>query len=147
MTLTASNRFMNWTGVTFAPDGGTLVPITEVQDIDSNPDVQIVGASGDADVYESAKALARIDPKFVIRTQNLQAVAVLPPGTRGTLTFTHNDFMNGALAGAMTRVVDNCIIGNNPIRGAHRQVGEGTINVETYAPDGVTSPISITFAV
>jgi hypothetical protein len=144
--MAASGRFMNWDGVGFTPTSGTLTPINEVQNVTVDLRATLRGASGDADLFPSAKALEYMDPRVTVETEDLKVVNTLTPGTRGTFHATHNDFINGAGSGAMTYTISNCVIGSGPRSGAHRNVGRGTIEIETMAPDGVTSPIAVSYA-
>jgi hypothetical protein len=145
--MPASGRFMNWTGVSFTPAGtGLAIPINEVTNVQTNDRVTLRGASGDADTAPSAKTLEYMDPQITITTEALALIATIPPGARGTLTYTHNDFYNGSGTGAMIHVVSNAIRSDAPHGGAHRATGSSTLTFETFAPDGVSSPIAYTFA-
>lgn len=146
MTLVASGRFMNWSSVAFTPDGGVAIPIKEVQDVQIDPRITFRGASGDGDMTPSAKTVEYVDPRITVRTEDLKTINTIGWGAAGTLTATHNDFMNKAGTGAMTYTITGCIAAPAARGGAHRQTGTGTIEFETYSSDGVTSPISVSYA-
>lgn len=144
--MPASKRFLNWSGVTFTPAGGTAIVINEVQSMNINDRVTLTGESGDADAMPSAKTLTYLDPQVTIRAQDIGALESLIPGVRGTLTGILNDFYNGEGTGARTYTISNCVVGSNTTDDTHRQAAVGTKVLETYSPDGRTSPIAVAVA-
>jgi hypothetical protein len=59
---------------------------------------------------------------------------------------THNDANNGAGTGAITYTLTNAVIASNPIHGAHRQFGLGTLTITAFSTDGATNPLAISMA-
>jgi hypothetical protein len=144
--MPGSGRFMNWDGVAFTPSGGVAQPITEVQNVTIDLRPTLRGASGDADLMPTAKALEYLDPRATVESEDIKSINSIPPGRRGTLVATHNDFINGSGSGAMTYTINNCVVGGGGRSGAHRQVGRGTLEFETFSSDGTTSPVAVSYA-
>lgn len=145
--MVASGRFMNWSAVAFTPSStSTAIPITEVTDVEIDPRLTFRGASGDGDIIPSAKTLEYMDPKVTITTEDLKAMNTIGFGVKGTLVATMNDFYNGEGTGAWTITIANCIAGAGKRGGKHRNPGSGTMEFETFSPDGRTSPISHAYA-
>ena len=144
--MSATKRFMNWTGVTFTPSGGSATTITGVTSVAIDPGGHILKFSGDGDRYSTTVVNDFNDPVVTLHSADLGAIRANPPGTAGTLTATHNDARNGAGTGAITYTLSNAVIANSPIQGSHRQFGQGTLTITAFSSDGVTNPLSTTIA-
>src|SRR3954463_7074662 len=99
--MTASKRFLNWTGVTFTPMNGTPTPITGVTSIQIDSGGSLVKFSGDGDRYSTTVVNDFNDPTITVQSADLAAVRAFPTGTVGTFTATHNDARNGSGTGAV----------------------------------------------
>lgn len=141
-----ANRFVNFSGVTFTPSGGSAVVITEVQNIGYDPKAKLIQASGDADLYDTAVALVSIAPEITIESQNLIALQSLVPGTHGTLTYILHDFYNGTGTGAITRTITGCVVGSPTQDSKHRQAATGRLVLQAFSADGITSPVAESIA-
>lgn len=146
MAVTATNRFMNWTGVTFTPLNGTPTLIKGVTSIHIESGGSLVKFSGDGDRYSTTVVNDFNDPTITIQTADLASVSSFPVGTVGTFTATLNDARNGSGTGAMVYTLTNAIIASNPVQGKHRQFGLGVLTMTAYSSDGVTNPLSISIA-
>jgi hypothetical protein len=144
--MAASKRFMNWTGVTFTPLNGTTTTITGVTSVQFDSGGSLVKFAGDGDRYNTTVINDFHDPVVTIHTADLATVLSFPVGTVGTFSATHNDAKNGAGSGAITYTLTNAVVASNPIHGAHRQFGQGTLTLTACSLDGVTNPLSISTA-
>jgi hypothetical protein len=140
--MPATNRFMNWTGVTFTPLNGTLTPITGVTSIQIDSGGSLLKFSGDGDRFSTTVVNDFNDPTVTVHSADLAAVRAFPVGTVGTFTAPHNDAKNGTGSGAVTYILTNAVVASNPIHGSHRQFGQGVLTLTSYALDGVTDPLS-----
>lgn len=141
--MPATNRFMNWTGVTFTPLNGAPTAIHGVTSIQIDSGGSLLKFSGDGDRYSTTVVNDFNDPSVTIHSADLAAVRAFPVGTVGTFTATHNDAKNGTGTGAMTYILTNAVVASNPVQGAHRQFGQGVLTLNAYSVDGVTNPLSI----
>lgn len=144
--MSSTKRFMNWTGVTFTPAGGSATPITGVSSVTIDTGGSLLKFSGDGDRYSTTVVNDYNDPVVTVHAADLAAVRAYPVGTVGTFTATHNDARNGAGTGAITYTLTNAVIANTPIHGAHRQFGQGTLTIAAFSTDGVTNPLATSVA-
>src|SRR5690348_12006221 len=140
--MSATRRFMNWTGVTFTPANSTPVSITGVTSIEIDSGGSLQKFSGDGDRYSTTVVNDFNDPTVTVHSADLAAVQSFPVGTVGIFTATHNDAKNGTGAGAVTYILNNAVVASNPIHGAHRQFGQGVLTLTSYSVDGLTNPLS-----
>lgn len=147
MALTASKRFMNWSGVTFTPAGtNTATTFTGVTSVAINAGGSLAKFSGDGDRWMTTVVNDMNDPTITVQSADLGAIRANPAGTFGTFVATHNDARNLTLTGAITYTVVNAVVQAPDIQGAHRQYGQGTLVLGAYSPDGQTSPLALTVA-
>ena len=144
--MPASKRFMNWSAVAFTPNGGTATPITGVTSVAIDSGGSLIKFSGDGDRYPTTVVNDHNEPVVTVQAADLAAVRANPAGTVGTFSATHNDARNGAGTGAITYTLANAVVATNPVQGAHRQFGHGTLTITAYSSDGVTNPLSTTIA-
>jgi hypothetical protein len=144
--MPATKRHMNWTGVTFTPQGGSATAITGVTSIAIDSGGSLVKFSGDGDRYNTTVINDHNEPEVTVHSADLAAVRANPVGTVGTFTATLNDARNGTGTGAITYTVANSVVSTNSIQGAHRQFGQGVLTLTAFSTDGVTNPISATIA-
>ncbi len=144
--MSATKRFMNWTGVTFTPLNGSPTPITGVTSIQIDSAGSLQKFSGDGDRYSTTVVNDFSDPTVTVHSADLAAVQSFPVGTVGTFTATHNDAKNGAGTGAVTYTLANAVVASCQVHGAHRQFGHGSVTFAAFSTDGVTNPLSTSFA-
>lgn len=144
--MTATHRYMNWTGVSFTPLNGSPTPLSGVTSIQIDSGGTLLKFSGDGDRYSTTVVNDFNDPTITIQTADLAAVRSFPVGTVGTFTATHNDAKNGAATGAMTYILNNAVVVSNPVHGTHRQFGQGVLTLTAFSIDGVTNPLSTSVA-
>jgi hypothetical protein len=144
--MAASKRFMNWTGVSFTPQGGSPTGITGVTSIQIDTGGTLLKFAGDGDRYNTTVVNDFNEPTVTVRSADLAAVRAFPVGTQGTFTATHNDARNGTGSGSVTYTLSNAVIASNPIQGSHRHFGQGTLTLTAYSLDGVTNPLATSTA-
>jgi hypothetical protein len=144
--MSATKRFMNWTGVSFTPSNGTPTSITGVSSISIDTGGSLARFSGDGDRFNTTVVNDFNEPLITIQAADLAAINANPVGTVGTFVATHNDAKNGTGTGAITYTLSNAVIASNPIHGAHRQFGLGTLTITAFSTDGATNPLSISIA-
>jgi hypothetical protein len=144
--MPATKRFMNWTGVSFTPTGGTATTITGVSSVAIDTGGSLLRFSGDGDRYSTTVVNDYNEPVVTVHAADLAGIRANPVGTVGTFTAIHNDAKNGTGTGAITYTLTNAIIATNPVQGSHRQFGQGTLTITAYSSDGITNPLSTSTA-
>ena len=142
--MSATKRFMNWTGVTFTPVNGTPMAITGVTSVQIDSGGSLLKFAGDGDRFSTTVVNDFNDPTITVHSADLAAVMAFPVGTAGTFMATHNDARNGTGSGAITYTLTNAVIAANPVHGSHRQFGQGVLTLSAFSADGVTNPLSTT---
>jgi hypothetical protein len=144
--MSATKRFMNWTAVSFTPNGGSATPIGGVTSVTIDSGGSLAKFAGDGDRYNTTVINDMNDPVVTVHAADLAAIRANPVGTVGTFTATHNDARNGTGTGAVTYTLSNAVVASNSIEGAHRRFGQGTLTITAFSSDGVTNPLSTTIA-
>lgn len=144
--MATTGRHMNWTTVTFTPEGGSLVTLTGVQNVEIDPRGSIVTHSGDGDKFPTTKINDFQDPMITVTFRALTILNGLAVGTRGAFSAVHNDARYGvtAASGGYTVAMANAIIENKPSGGQHRQFGDGRLIMTAESTDGLTNPMTFT---
>lgn len=143
---TKSGRYVNWSGVSFTPSGGTATPITRVRSVSVNPRPKVLTGSADADLYPTTKRVIYADPSVEVETEDISITSVLSVGTRGSFTATLLDAVNADGTGAITVTLTGAIIVDGPWSDQHQAFGSVRIPMEAETADGVTPPLSISIA-
>jgi hypothetical protein len=136
---------MNWSGVSFTPDGAPIVNFTGITNVSYDAGGSLAKFSGDGDRYNTTIVNDFNEPTFQVEGADLGAIRSVPVGTLGTFVATHNDAKNGAGAGAITYTL-RAVVGDEKIGGAHRQFGKGSISFVGFSGDGQTNPLSTAVA-
>ena len=97
--MAATKRFMNWTGVTFTPQGGTATLITGVTSVEIDSGGNLLKFSGDGDRYSTTVVNDYNDPTVTIHCADLATIRSFPIGMAGTFTATHNNVLTAAVLG------------------------------------------------
>jgi hypothetical protein len=145
--MSATKRFMNWSGVVFTPINGPPTTFTGVTSVTIDSGGSLARFSGDGDRYVTTMVNDFNEPSVTIQSADLSALRANPVGTVGTLTATHNDAKNGVGTGAVTYTLANAVVSACHVHGAHRQFGQGSLTFGAFSSDGVTNPISTSIAV
>ena len=144
--MSATKRSMNWTAVSFTPNGGTAATITGVSAITINAGSTLNKFAGDGDRYYTTVVNDMNDPTVTIQAADLASIRANPPGTVGTFTATLSDARNGTGSGSIAYTLVNAVVADSVISGAHRAFGQGTLTLSAFSTDGVTNPLSTTIA-
>jgi hypothetical protein len=145
--MSATKRFMNWSGVTFTPVEGSSTTITGVTSVTIDSGGTLARFSGDGDRYVTTMVNDFNEPVVTIHSADLSSLRANPVGTVGTFTATHNDAKNGVGTGAITYTIANSVISSCQVSGAHRQFGQGSLTLTAFSGDGITNPISTSVAI
>lgn len=136
-------RCLNVKGVQFTPlNSGAAIPLMGVTGFDFQTNGTVIQGAGDGDLGPSSMNLVSQDPRFTCDIEGLEVLAIIWPGMRGTVRFTHMS-EDGDGPGSMDYIVANAMIEDTPRSGRHRAYGTGRIQFRTYWPDGLTNPISV----
>ena len=144
--MSATNRFMNWSGVNFSAVGGASSTITGVTSVTIDSGGSLARFAGDGDRYVTTMVNDFNEPTVTIHAADLSALRANPVGTVGTFSATHNDAKNGAGTGAVTYTLANAVVSAFQVHGAHRQFGQGSLTLAAFSSDGVTNPLSTSIA-
>lgn len=144
--MTATKRFINWSGVTFTPVGGQPTAIGGVTSVAIESGGSLAKFAGDGDRYVTTMVNDFNEPTVTIQAADLASLRANPVGTVGTLTATHNDARNGTGPGAITYTMSNAVVASCQVKGAHRQFGQGSITFAAFSTDGVTNPLATSIA-
>ncbi len=144
--MSATKRFLNWTGVSFTPIGGSPVAITGVTSVAIDSGGSLLKFAGDGDRYNTTVVNDFNEPTITVQAADLAAIRSYPVGTVGAFVATHNDARNGSGSGAITYTLSNAVIASNAVKGSHRQFGHGSLSLTAFSSDGVTNPLSTSVA-
>jgi hypothetical protein len=144
--MSATKRFMNWTGIAFTPVGGPATTITGVTSVAIDSGGSLARFSGDGDRFVTTMVNDFNEPSVTVQSADLAALRANPVGTVGTLTATHNDAKNGSGSGAVTYTLANAVVSACQVHGSHRQFGQGSLTFGAFSSDGVTNPLSTSIA-
>ena len=138
---------MNWSAVSFTPQGGTATAISGVTSVQIDSGGSLAKFGGDGDRFPTTIVNDYNEPMISVSSADLSAIRANPVGTVGTVSATHNDAKNGTAAGAVTYTMVNAVVSDDKVSGAHRQFGQGTVSFAAFSSDGVTNPLSTSIAV
>jgi hypothetical protein len=144
--VSATKRFLNWTGVSFTPVGGSPTAITGVTSVSIDSGGSLLKFAGDGDRYNTTVVNDFSEPTITVQAADLAAIRANPIGAVGTFTATHNDAKNGSGSGSVTYTLANAVVAQNTVKGSHRQFGQGTLTLTSFSTDGVTNPLSASVA-
>lgn len=140
--MVATNRYMNWSGVTMA---GTAV--TGVKEISFDEGISIKEESADFDLGPTCSVVDWRNPSFSITLIDAMILFSQISGAKGIFQAVLRDAFNGATAsggGKTFATNSNAYIGGRQIGGAHREFARQTLMVKTMSADGVTNPVTVT---
>jgi hypothetical protein len=146
MTVTASSLYMNWTGVTVTPLGGSAMPLKEITDIDVDRSSEMKRWYADAAKFPLALSARNKTRKITIRGGAINLLSAIPEDTPCTVVGILNDLNNGITTGALTITCINAIVASNPFKGKNNDFGTGDLTFEAFSTDGTTDPLTIAIA-
>ncbi len=141
-----TNLFMNWTGVTVTPEGGSAITIKHVTDI------MIDGRSVQEAFYGDARKFAALI-RNVQHTRTLQIksgdatnIALIPLNTPCTVAaiLNHAEGGAGAGSGALSISLVNGMCGGKNIGGTNNKFAAPGCAFSAYAGATDTDPLTIT---
>ena len=144
--MSATKRFMNWTGVAFTAINGSSTTISGVTSVTIDSGGSLARFSGDGDRFVTTMVNDFNEPTVTVHSADLSALRANPVGTVGTFSATHNDAKNGVGTGAVTYTLANAVVSGCQVQGAHRQFGQGSVTLGAFSSDGVTNPLSTSIA-
>lgn len=145
--MSASNRYMNWSGASFTPSpSGTAVAIDGIINCEINRDGEVVRFKGDLAVFTQLLAMPAQNRVITLTVLNIGKLQTIPLGSRGSIVVNLADAVNGVTTGGggLLFTLGTCLVVNNDAAGAHAKEGTGTISFEGYASDGATDPLVVT---
>lgn len=146
MSGSASGLFMNVTGCTWTPSGGSVVNLTEITEADVDRGGEMKPWYADGATFAKAMKQVRLTRSLTLMGGNLAQLSAIPSNTPGTLVVVINDLNNGTSTGAMTLTLSNAVLANNPFKGQQSEYGTGSITFNAFSTDGTTDPLVITLA-
>lgn len=146
--LTPSKRFINTSGCTFTPTGGSAISITGITSINVAQNPEEVRMSGDADLFDTFAGLVSLNPNVKISTNKPNLLDAVAPGAYGVLTWTRNDAVNGAVTagGAKIYTVSGAYYFPQGTDAPHRQGATTDFEFHTLSTDGTTNPVAVAAA-
>lgn len=136
--MAATGVQFNITGCTF--NGTSIKQVVSVQ---MPMNARVMGFSGDANLFDTVKALAKVDPKVTLNSADIGTLLGLGVGTGGALAFSFPD-AKGVVGGGVAVNIANAFLSDVQVGGQHAQFGTASAHFDTWSSDGVTSPISMT---
>ena len=133
--MSATKRFLNWTGVSFTPVSGSATVITGVTSVSIDSGGSLLKFAGDGDRFNTTVVNDFNDPTITVQAADLAAIRANPVGTVGTFTATHNDAKNGTGSGSVTYTLTNAVIAHNSVKGTHRQFGQGILTLTSRSEE------------
>lgn len=146
MPLSATNVYMNFSAVTFTPNGGTLVPITEVEDVKLGRKAQTVEWQAGLDKGPRLKVRTNRTRTVTLMGANIFAMMGISPESEGTLVVVLNDLKNqagGVGSGQLTITLANCSTDDFSVSGKHNAIAQGSATFSAVWSDGQTDPLSV----
>ena len=134
---------LNWQNVKFTPQGGSAITITRVSNVSFDPGGSLIDYAGDGNRFPVGKFLVMSKPTAQVESQNISVLNGLTPGTAGVFIATLLDITNLAAVGGggIGYTLNNACVANNPFGARFGEIASGTLNMEAYSTDGVTSPL------
>ena len=144
--MAASNRYMNWTGASFTPAGGSAITLDGVLDCSVSRDGQVEEFKGDLAVFVQLLAMPTQKRKITLSLMDVGVAQGVLQGARGAFTIKLADAVNGitTAGGGVTIALTACMVVNNDFQGPHASKTTGSLAFEGYASDGATDPLTIT---
>lgn len=141
MTLAPTNRFMNWSGLTFAS-----TPILGVKRCSFDSGIQDLREAADNDAGTTIGLVVAINPTFSFETINAAVLLSSSAGIRGVFSATLNDANNKAAVGGggyTFTTNDLSYMAQRSTQGDFNQLATETVTINTVWIDGVTNPVTI----
>jgi hypothetical protein len=144
--MPATNRYMNTSGWSFTPAGGTLIALTGITSYSFDEGISTKKESADFDAFPTVSVCDFRDPTITLDTLDAFALEVTVSGVKGALTGTVRDAYNGVTTGGGGRTISmaNAQIQGRTSTHAHREFGRRQLVFGAVSVDGATHPVSTT---
>ena len=146
MPLTPTNLYMNWSGTTITPAGGSTINIPEVTDMSFGRTGNLQSWKADAHMFATLCVNRGQARPCKITGGAINILATIPINTPCTIVSVLNDAKNantGAGSGALTHTLVNAVLNDNPWADSHEQWGKGDLTFSAFSTDGTTDPLTI----
>lgn len=144
--MPASDLFMNWEPVTVTPDGGTLVTLKEIVDIELDAQSQQEVFYGDARKHPRLICNTAKKRSLSINGGNVAQLMAIPDDTPCTIVATLRDAKNGTGTGAITVTLVNACREKLSTKGPNNKFGMSSLTFNAFANAGDTDPLSFVVA-
>jgi len=144
MTMTATNVYMNWKAVTVTPQGGSVVAITEVLDVEIVDQETIEMWQADGTIYPTLAIRAAAMRGLKITGGSINLLQAIPRGTPCVVVAILEDAVNvagGAGSGSLTHTLSNAVLAEVPRSGPSNKFAGGSATFVSYSTDGATNPL------
>lgn len=135
--------YMNWSGVSVTPNGGTLIPVTDVTDCSFPRSGTNKTFWGDNRLYARDIRTTNQVRQVMITTGNLAALDAVPIGTVCTVVATLNDAHNGVGSGARTYTAINAVLASKPDGSTNNEYANTTYSFDCFGSALDADPISV----
>ncbi len=147
--MAASNHHINVKTATFQPGGaGAVTTLAGIKSADYDEGISVLKESADGDLFMSIAAAVGLDPKITLQMIRAFQLFATVGGSWGTLELDIPDAYNGmtAAGGGYTITMTHAILEQRSQQHGHRKFSTQTLAFGSYAPDGVTHPVTIAAA-
>lgn len=143
--MAATNRYMNTSGWSFTPGGGSLTAVTGVTSFGYDEGISTKKESADFDGFPTVAVSDFRDPTITLATLDAFALYAVLAGAKGVLTGNVRDAYNGVTAagGGKSITMTNAAIQARGMTAAHREFASQQLTFGGVSVDGATHPIAI----
>lgn len=141
-----TNVYMNWTGVTITPVGGSAISLLEVLDVQVMDEDTIEQWQSDGNKFATVLVAASGSRGMTITGGDVFKLAGIPRNTLCTIVAILNDARNSAGSGAITHTLSNAMFASAPRSGTTNKFAGGSVTFIAASTDGSTDPLVITQA-
>lgn len=126
---TASNLYINWSGVTVTPTApsGSAITLDGVTEIDIDAKSALQSFYGDARKFPRLNVPTQKSRSITIKGGNIGKLLTLPEDAECTIVAILNDAKNGAGIGSITFTATKAVMDGKPFKGANNQFAMGEV--------------------
>ena len=141
--MPATKLYMNWTGVTVTPNGGSAINLTGVTDVSFNRSGTNKPFFGDNRQHARAIRTTNQARSVSISCGDLSALDSVAIGTVCTVVGTLNDLHNGTGSGARTYTAINAVLSSKPDGSSNDEYAGTTYSFDCFGSALDADPISV----
>ncbi|WP_435005156.1 hypothetical protein P12x_003050 [Tundrisphaera lichenicola] len=144
--MAKSNVFMDFKEITVTYGSGTptVLTLSEVTEMEVMIDDELAPWQADGNKYATLMVVASSMRGGKIMGGDVAALAGIPKGTYCTVQAKLYDAVNRDGAGCLTFAWTNAVFGSVQAAGQSNKFAGGSTSFMCIAPDGATSPLTIT---